>query len=75
MRSKLKEYQEFSRNIQAILHESIQKKDKRIWDLEEEIRSLREIVSDNHLDSRFWIGRPVGRCGDPHQGRKSPKCS
>ena len=65
---------------ESILRESLEEKNARLRDLaeilkqrnlhiqalQEQIRSLRDIVS-THIDPRFWIGFPIGLFDEPRR--------
>ncbi len=56
--------------IESILRESLEERNRRIQALEDEIRALRNIVSTIQMDSRFWVGLPIGFCDDTRPYRK-----
>ena len=57
-------YRDIVLAVEQILSESIVDKDKYILALEEEIRYLRGVISDLHVDPRFWIGLPTRLKGE-----------
>ena len=58
--------------VQQILAESIEEKDRYIAALEEEIRHLRGVISELHIDARFWIGLPTS-LRKPDEGARPEK--
>jgi predicted RNase H-like nuclease (RuvC/YqgF family) len=57
------------------LTDSLEERNARIRALEEEIRALRRALSSFRLDTRFWIGFPIGPVDDPHRRRDSERRS
>lgn len=74
MKTRLKNYQKVMINIETILNESLREKNQRIRALEEEIESLRNVVSRFHLDSRFWVGKPIGMRGNQTRRENRETC-
>ncbi len=63
----LKAYRDYHLAIEGIIRESFKEKNSYIRALEDEVLALRSVTAILPLDSKFWIGFPIGCTGDPRE--------